>query len=54
MMGYGALVSAFMWWYFARRNRERMDGKEDAAVDGMSEEERADLGDRDPRFRYAV
>ena len=54
MIGYAASVYAFMWWYFSWRNRQRRDGKEDSAIDGMSEHEIAELGDRDPRFRYAV
>ena len=44
----------FMWWYFAGENKRRRDGKQDAKIVGMSEEEIAELGDKNPRYVYTI
>ncbi|KAJ5198174.1 uncharacterized protein N7498_007291 [Penicillium cinerascens] len=40
--------------YFARVNKRRMEGKEDAKIAGLTEEVINELGDRSPRFMYAI
>ncbi|KAK5239833.1 hypothetical protein LTR16_011450 [Cryomyces antarcticus] len=52
MVGFAISVYGFMSWYFARENRRRKNGVEDGKIAGMSEEEIAELGDRNPRFAY--
>ena len=45
MVGFGALCYGLLWWTYARLNRERMAGKHDWKIEGMSEEEIRELGD---------
>ncbi|MCJ1258782.1 hypothetical protein MMC24_006615 [Lignoscripta atroalba] len=54
LVGFAAGVYGFMWWYFAAENKRREEGKEDATIEGMAEEEIAELGDRNPRFRFTI
>jgi len=54
MVGYAACLFAFMSFYFSRVNKGRRAGKEDHKVEGMSEEQINELGDRSPRFMYTV
>ncbi len=46
------IVVSRMQWYFIRKNAQRRAGKEDHKVEGLSEEEMAELGDESPRFMY--
>ena len=52
--GYVAIGCVLLWWYLARTNRLRREGKEDHRLLDLKEEEIADLGDRSPRFIFAV
>ena len=54
MVGYAACVYGLMWWYFARENQRRKDGREDSRIAGMTEEEIAELGDRNPRYIFTI
>lgn len=54
MVGFAMLVYGLMWWVLSQENQRRQDGKHDADVEGMSEEEIAELGDESPRFRYTT
>lgn len=54
MVGFAMLMYGLMWWVLSRENQSRQDGKQDAHVEGMSEEEIAELGDESPRFRYTT
>jgi hypothetical protein len=54
MVAWAVLVYAFMWFYFAGVNAKRAKGEEDHLVEGMSDEEIAELGDDSPRFVYTI
>lgn len=43
-----------MSWFLARLNKARREGKEDAKIEHMTEEEVEELGDASPRFFYTV
>ncbi|WEW56924.1 major facilitator superfamily protein [Emydomyces testavorans] len=49
-----ACMFAFMWYWYRRANALREQGKEDSKIEGMTEEEIQELGDRNPRFRFAT
>lgn len=56
MVGMGALIYAFMWFWYRRENARR-DSGEASAVEkyrGMSEEELKELGDDSPHYRYTI
>jgi hypothetical protein len=54
MVAWACLVYAYMWLHFARINSRREKGLEDHTVEGMSDEEVAELGDDSPRFVYTI
>ncbi|KAI4132518.1 MAG: hypothetical protein LQ347_002539, partial [Umbilicaria vellea] len=54
MVGFASCVYGFMSWYFARENRRRKEGKEDGKIVGMTEEDIAEMGDRNPRYIYTT
>lgn len=54
MVAMSAVVFAFMSWYFTRRNEQRRNGKEDAKIADMSEDQIAELGDESPRYIFTV
>jgi len=54
MVAFAVAVYGFMWFYFARVNARRARGEEDWKIEGMSEEEIAELGDDSPRFVYTI
>ncbi|KAF2751830.1 MFS general substrate transporter [Sporormia fimetaria CBS 119925] len=54
MVAWACAVYAFMWFYFARVNARRARGEEDWKMEGLSEEEIAELGDESPRFMFTI
>ncbi|CAI6339018.1 unnamed protein product [Periconia digitata] len=54
MVAFSSTVYAFMWWYFSMVNARRARGDEDHKIEGMSDEEIAELGDDSPRFVYTI
>ena len=54
MVAWAVIVYAFMWFYFARVNARRDRGEENHKVEGMLDEEIAELGDDSPRFVYTI
>ena len=54
MVGFASCVYGFMWWYLARENRRRRKGRDDGKMAGMTEEEIAEMGDRNPRYMYTI
>ncbi|KAL1959099.1 hypothetical protein VTO42DRAFT_2886 [Malbranchea cinnamomea] len=54
LTGFSLIVYAFMWYWYSRINRNRDAGKEDYKIEGMSENEIQEMGDRNPRFRYTT
>lgn len=53
MVGYAGILYAVMWFCLHRINRRRGQGLEDDKIEGMTEEAIQEMGDRNPRFRYA-
>ena len=49
-----SLIWGFMSWHLARLNKARREGKEDAKIEHMSDEEIEELGDASPRFFYTI
>ncbi|KMU92563.1 hypothetical protein CIHG_10366 [Coccidioides immitis H538.4] len=43
-----------MWYWYKRANKLREQGKEDGKIEGMTEEEIQEMGDRNPRFRFTT
>lgn len=54
MLIFGVVSFLFMWIYYVIVNKRRADGKEDYKVQGLSDEEIDELGDRSPRFVYVT
>lgn len=54
MAALATLIYGFMWWFLAQKNRYRLEGKEDARIANMSDEEVEELGDLSPRFLYST
>ncbi|KAI1855083.1 hypothetical protein JX265_012271 [Neoarthrinium moseri] len=52
MVGMATCIYAFMWFWFARENKKRDAGHINPALEGLSEEELAELGDESPHYRY--
>jgi hypothetical protein len=49
---FAGLVFLTMMFYFMRRNKARQNGEEDHLIEGMAEDEIAELGDENPRFVF--
>jgi hypothetical protein len=43
-----------MWFQLRRINSRREKGEEEHLVEGMTEEDVAEMGDDSPRFRYTI
>ena len=54
LVAFAVLVYASMSMVLSRENCRRQEGKEDARVANMSDEEIEELGDASPRFRYTI
>ncbi|KAK2786936.1 hypothetical protein FQN53_005882 [Emmonsiellopsis sp. PD_33] len=54
LAGFSAMIYGFMWFHYAKVNKARAAGKEDHKIEGMTEEDIAEMGDRNPRFRYTT
>jgi len=52
MVGMAALIYLGMRFYYIRVNRNRATGKEDWKLEGKSENEIEEMGDRSPRYIY--
>ncbi|EAS28559.3 MFS transporter [Coccidioides immitis RS] len=54
LTAFSACIYAFMWYWYKRANKLREQGKEDGKIEGMTEEEIQEMGDRNPRFRFTT
>ncbi|KAJ4312922.1 hypothetical protein N0V84_009691 [Fusarium piperis] len=61
--GYGATIgvlslslvlNGILFIHFSRQNKERREGKQDWKLEGKTEEEIEELGERSPRFMYTI
>ena len=53
LVALGSLLYGFMWLYFDRENKSRAEGKRDAVMAGLNEEEILALGDENPQFVFS-
>ena len=54
MVGFACICYCIMWFHFNKMNSKRERGEEEHLIEGMSDEEVAELGDDSPRFRYTI
>ena len=54
MVGFACTCYIILWVQFSRINARREKGQEEHLVQGMSEDEVAEMGDESPRFRYTI
>lgn len=54
MVGFAIACYSVLWFTFARINERRDNGEEDHLIEGMSDEQVAEMGDESPRFRYTT
>jgi hypothetical protein len=54
MVAFAIICYGFLWAYLGMRNSRREKGDEDHLIEGMREDEVAELGDDSPRFRYTI
>jgi hypothetical protein len=47
-------IFAFMGWYYGRIKQGRREGREDWKLEGKSEGEVEEIGDRSPRYTYTT
>jgi hypothetical protein len=54
MVIFAIICYAILWAYLGRENSRREKGEQNHLMEGMSEDEVAELGDESPRFRYTI
>jgi hypothetical protein len=54
MVGFACICYVILWFEFNRINSRREKGEEEHLIEGMSDEEVAEMGDDSPRFRYTI
>jgi MFS family permease len=54
MLFFSLLLNIILTWHFNRQNKLRDEGKQDHLMDGKTEEEIEAMGERSPRFRFAI
>lgn len=56
MVGLGALIYAFMWFWYRRENRRRDEGRweRDDRYRNVPDDELKELGDDSPHYRYTI
>lgn len=54
MVGFGGIVFGLMWIYYHWANRHRAHGGEDDKVEGKSEEDIQEMGEKSPRFVFSI
>jgi len=54
LVGFAAVLYSLLSFFLARENRLRREGKEDAKIERMTDEEIEELGDGSPRFLYTI
>jgi hypothetical protein len=54
MVGFATILYGSMVLYFTKRNSRRSAGLENKRIEGLTEEETAELGDESPRFVFTI
>jgi hypothetical protein len=54
MVAWACLVYVVLWFSYTRANAKRLRGDENHKMDGISDDEIAELGDESPRFVYTI
>lgn len=53
LVAFGSILYGVMYFYFDRENKKRQEGRRDAVMEGLNEEEVLALGDENPRFVFS-
>jgi hypothetical protein len=54
MVAFAITCYAILWLTFHKINTRRENGEEEYLVQGMTDEDIAEMGDDSPRFRYTI
>ncbi|KAJ4326211.1 hypothetical protein N0V94_000158 [Neodidymelliopsis sp. IMI 364377] len=54
LLALGAGIYATLHFWYRAQNKRKLEGKEDHRMEGLSEEEIAELGEHNPRFFYTI
>ena len=54
LLALGAGIYATLHFWYRAQNKRKLEGKEDYRMEGLSEEEIAELGEHNPRFFYTI
>lgn len=47
-------IYGFLWYYYDKENKKRVEGPMNSKHEDLSEEELAELGDESPHYRYTI
>ncbi|KAF6791698.1 major facilitator superfamily transporter [Colletotrichum sojae] len=54
MLAFSLCLNMLLTWHFRRQNKLRDEGKMDYLLEGKTEEEISAMGEKSPRFRFAI
>lgn len=54
MVAFAITCYAVLWFHLSKINKRRDAGEEEHLIQGMSDEDVAEMGDDSPRFRYTI
>ncbi|KAL8955323.1 MAG: hypothetical protein Q9193_006783 [Seirophora villosa] len=54
LMGLCAVINGLLWWSLLNINKTRAAGKEDYKIEGLTDEQIDEMGDKSPKFIYAT
>ncbi|KAL9010714.1 MAG: hypothetical protein Q9173_004384 [Seirophora scorigena] len=54
LMGLCAVINGVLWWSLVDTNKKRAAGKEDWKIEGLTDEQIDEMGDKSPKFVYST
>jgi hypothetical protein len=54
MLTYALVVFSFMHFYFKKDNKKKLRGDYDYLIEGMTEAEANELGEKNPRYMWSI
>jgi hypothetical protein len=54
MLTYALIVFSFMHFYFKKDNKKKLRGDYDYIIEGMTEAEANELGEKNPRYLWSI
>lgn len=54
LMGLCAVINGLLWWSLVNTNKKRAAGKEDWKIEGLTDKQIDEMGDKSPKFVYAT